>query len=83
VTHETPCRRQTIRSERTLLAERAIKHRLLRNIRDQGQCGGGRFHEPSAGHERPHSARRYYIDKILKGTKPADLPVKSSAGISF
>jgi putative ABC transport system substrate-binding protein len=59
-----------------LIADLAAKHRLPA-IFDRGEfvAGGGLM---SYGPERAESYRRaaVFVDKILKGTKPADLPVE-------
>jgi putative tryptophan/tyrosine transport system substrate-binding protein len=67
------------RVDRTLLAELELKHRI------PGMFGSGEFVE--AGGLMSYAAdlndltRRsaIYIDKILKGTKPADLPVEQAS----
>jgi putative tryptophan/tyrosine transport system substrate-binding protein len=58
------------------LADLAAKHRLpsMYGIRDNVEAGGLMFY----GHNSPDQWRRAatYVDKILKGAKPADLPVQ-------
>lgn len=58
------------------LAELAVKHRLpvMRERPEHVEAGG----LMSYGVSLPHLARRaaIYVDKILKGAKPADLPVE-------
>ena len=62
--------------QRTRLAELALKHRLptMFGVRENVEAGG----LMSYGADRNDLARRaaLYIDKILKGAKPAELPVE-------
>ena len=66
-------------SQRALLAERALKHRLpgMFGVRDNVEAGG----LMSCGTDiRDLTGRAATcIDKILKGAKPADLPVEQSS----
>jgi putative tryptophan/tyrosine transport system substrate-binding protein len=61
---------------RKLIAELAVKHRLpaIYGGREFVDAGGLMFYGPSF----PDIYHRFatYVDKILKGTKPADLPVE-------
>jgi putative ABC transport system substrate-binding protein len=61
------------------IVELAAKHRLpaLYSRRDQAEAGG----LVSYGQNFPAMHRRaaYYVDRILKGTRPADLPVERLA----
>jgi putative tryptophan/tyrosine transport system substrate-binding protein len=63
----------------TRLAELALQHRLpgLFGARDNVVAGGFMSYAPVA----PDLTRRAatYIDKILKGAKPADLPVEQAS----
>ena len=63
-------------SYRTKIAELAVKRRLpaVSGTSDHVQAGGLMAYGPSF----PEMYRRtaYYVDRILKGTKPADLPVE-------
>ena len=65
-------------AERQRLAELAIKHRLstMSEIRDVVEAGG----LMSYGADFPDLYRRgaVYVDKILRGAKPADLPVEQA-----
>jgi putative tryptophan/tyrosine transport system substrate-binding protein len=66
-------------SHRAALAELALQHRLpgLFGARDNVVAGGFMSYAPVA----PDLTRRAatYIDKILKGAKPADLPVEQAS----
>jgi putative ABC transport system substrate-binding protein len=69
----------TTRDHRVLLAELALKHRLptVFGNRENVVTGG----LMSYGPDHPYLTRRAatYIDKILKGAKPADLPVEQAS----
>jgi putative ABC transport system substrate-binding protein len=63
-------------SNRKQLADLAIKNRLPAIYpRDEFVAGGGLM---SYGSDRTESLKRaaVFVDKILKGTKPADIPVE-------
>ena len=66
-------------SQRVPLAELALKHRLpgMFGIRENVEAGG----LMSYGADLDDLSRRTasYIDKILKGTQPADLPVEQAS----
>ena len=66
-------------SHRARLADLALRHRLpgLFGARDNVVAGGFMSYTPVA----PDLVRRAatYIDKILKGAKPADLPVEQAS----
>jgi putative tryptophan/tyrosine transport system substrate-binding protein len=66
-------------AHRARLAELALQHRLpgLFGARDNVVAGGFMSYAPVA----PDLVRRAatYIDKILKGAKPADLPVEQAS----
>jgi putative ABC transport system substrate-binding protein len=65
--------------QRAPLAELALKHRLptMFGARENVEAGG----LMSYGADRDDLVRRaaLYIDKILKGAKPADLPVEQAS----
>jgi putative ABC transport system substrate-binding protein len=71
------------RSQRTLLAELALKHRLpgMFGTKENVEAGG----LMSYAADLPDLTRRAatYIDKILKGAKPADLPVEQATKFEF
>jgi putative tryptophan/tyrosine transport system substrate-binding protein len=67
---------RVFRQHRSRLAELAATNHLptMHNIRAYVEAGG----LMSYGHDSLNLNRRaaYYVDRILKGTKPADLPVE-------
>jgi putative ABC transport system substrate-binding protein len=69
----------TARQNRPLLAEVALKHRLptMFGVRDNVVAGGLMSYAPD--HLDLTRRAAVYIDKILKGTKPADLPVEQAS----
>ena len=66
-------------SQRALLAELALKHRLpgMFGARDNVEAGGLMSYAPD--HRDLTRRAATYIDKILKGTNPADLPVEQAS----
>jgi putative tryptophan/tyrosine transport system substrate-binding protein len=69
----------TARSRRELLAQLALKYRLptMFGARDNVAAGGLMSYSPDHVELTRRSAS--YIDKILKGAKPADLPVEQAS----
>ena len=69
----------TVRSRPELLAQLALKYRLptMFGARDNVAAGGLMSHAPDQVELSRRSAT--YIDKILKGSKPADLPVEQAS----
>jgi putative tryptophan/tyrosine transport system substrate-binding protein len=69
----------TARHNPALLAEVALKHRLptMFNVTSNVKAGGLMAYAPDAVDLTRRSA--VYIDKILKGAKPADLPVEQAS----
>jgi putative ABC transport system substrate-binding protein len=67
------------RNQRTLLAELSLKYRLagMFGIRENVEAGGLMSYAPDLGDLTRRAAT--YIDKILKGAKPADLPVEQAS----
>jgi len=67
------------RSQRALLAELALKHRLpgMFGTRENVDAGGLMSYAPDLVDMTRRAAT--YIDKILKGAKPADLPVEQAS----
>ena len=66
-------------SKRMLLAELALKDRLpgMFSQREFVEAGGLMSYGPNLNDQVRRAA--VYIDKILKGTKPADLPVEQAS----
>jgi putative ABC transport system substrate-binding protein len=66
-------------SERTRLAELALKHRLpgMFGIKANSEAGG--LMSYAADINDLHRRAAAYIDKILKGAKPTDLPVEQAS----
>ena len=62
--------------ERHRLAELALQHRLptMFNVKDQAEAGGLLSYGPDLNDLARRGAA--YVNKILKGAKPADLPVE-------
>ena len=69
----------TARDNRQLLAELALKHRLptMFGVRENVVAGGLMSYGPD--HIDLTRRAAVYIDKILKGAKPADLPVEQAS----
>jgi putative tryptophan/tyrosine transport system substrate-binding protein len=67
------------RSHRTLLAELSLKYRLagMFGIRENVEAGGLMSYAPDNVDLTRRAAT--YIDKILKGARPADLPVEQAS----
>jgi putative ABC transport system substrate-binding protein len=61
---------------RTALADLALKYRLptMYGVRESVAAGGLMSYGPSLAHNSRRAAT--FVDKILKGAKPADLPVE-------
>jgi len=66
-------------SHRTRLADLGLKHRLpsMYSVRENVEAGGLMSYAPDLIDLTRRAAT--YIDKILKGTKPADLPVEQAS----
>ena len=69
----------TVRTRPELLAQLALKHRLpsMFGARDNVIAGGLMSHAPDQVELSRRSA--IYFDKILKGAKPADIPVEQAS----
>ena len=65
-----------LNTHRTRLVELAARHRLptMYGLREFVEAGGLMFFGASLAHMYVHAAT--YVDKILKGARPADLPVE-------
>jgi ABC-type uncharacterized transport system substrate-binding protein len=66
-------------SQRTLLAELALKHRLPGMFGNKENVETGGLMSYAADLNDLHRRAATYIDKILKGIKPADLPVEQAS----
>ena len=66
-------------AERLRIAELAITHRLptMAQARDYVEAGGLRSYAPNQDDLYRRGA--IYLDKILRGAKPADLPVEQAS----
>ena len=58
------------------IAELALQHRLPSIYDARGQVVAGGLMSYNANHGAIHRRAAYYVDRILKGTKPAELPVE-------
>ena len=69
----------TVRARPELLAQLALKYRLpsMFGARDNVAAGELMSHSPDLVDQHRRAAT--YIDKILKGSKPADLPVEQAS----
>jgi putative tryptophan/tyrosine transport system substrate-binding protein len=70
-------------SQRAPLAELALKHRLpgMFGTRENVEAGG--LMSYGADYNDLHRRAALYVDKILKGAKPADLPVEQASKYEF
>ena len=66
-------------SHRARLAELALKHRLPATFGNRENVEAGGFMSYSADFNDMMRRAAIYIDKILKGVKPADLPVEQAS----
>jgi ABC-type uncharacterized transport system substrate-binding protein len=66
-------------SQRAPLAELALKHRLPGMFGSRENVGAGGLMSYGADYNDLHRRAALYVDKILKGVKPADLPVEQAS----
>jgi putative ABC transport system substrate-binding protein len=66
-------------SQRVPLAELALKHRLPGMFGSRENVEAGGLMSYGADYNDLHRRAALYIDKILKGAKPADLPVEQAS----
>ena len=73
----------TVRSDPTLLADLALKYRVptMFGSRDNVVAGGFMSYAPDQVDLSRQAAA--YVDKILRGTKPSDLPVEQASKYQF
>ena len=67
------------RSQRALLAELSLKHRVAGMFGTKENVEGGGLMSYSADLVDQHRRAATYIDRILKGAKPGDLPVEQAS----
>ena len=65
------------------IAELAIKNRLPSMFEESGYVEAGGLMSYSANEADQYRRAAVYVDKILKGTKPADLPVEQPTKFEF
>jgi len=65
-------------AERQRVAELAIKHRLPTISMQKDVVEAGGLMSYSSNSDDLHRRGAIYVDKILKGAKPADLPVEQA-----
>jgi putative ABC transport system substrate-binding protein len=70
-------------SQRVPLAELALKHRLPGMFGSRENVEAGGLMSYGADYNDLHRRAALYIDKILKGVKPADLPVEQASKYEF
>ena len=70
-------------AERKQIVELATKHRLpaIYNWKDTVDAGG--LMSYGADYDDQHRKAAHYVDKILKGANPADLPVQQATKFEF
>jgi putative ABC transport system substrate-binding protein len=69
----------TARLNRPLLAEVALKHRLPTMFGVRGNVVAGGLMSYAPDHQDLTRRAAVYIDKILKGAKPAELPIEQAS----
>jgi putative ABC transport system substrate-binding protein len=67
----------------TQIAEQAIKHRLPSMNEDSPYVEAGGLMSYAANDADQFRRAAWYVDKILKGTKPADLPIEQPTKFEF
>ena len=70
-------------SHRKLIADLAIKNRIPSMCERSDYVEAGCLMSYSADEAESFRRAAYYVDKILKGTKPADLPVEQPTKFEF
>jgi putative tryptophan/tyrosine transport system substrate-binding protein len=70
-------------AERKRIVELASKHRLPAIYPEKGFVDEGGLMSYGADYEDLFRKAAHYVDKILKGTKPADLPVQQATKFEF
>lgn len=72
-----------INSQRFSLAAGAAKHKLLAIYSDEEYVSAGGLMALGPGHNEGYRGAAAYVDKILRGANPADLPVKGVTHFTF
>jgi len=70
-------------SERKRIVELAVKYRLPAIYPNKEYVNEGGLMFYGADYDDLYRKAAHYVDKILKGTKPADLPVQQAMKIEF
>ena len=71
------------RSQRALLAQLSLKHRVAGMFGTRENVEAGGLMSYSADLVDQHRRAATYIDRILKGAKPGDLPVEQASKYEF
>jgi len=70
-------------AERKRIVELAVKHRLPAIYPEKGFVDEGGLMSYGADYDDLYRRAAVYVDKILKGAKPADLPVQQATKFEF
>lgn len=65
------------------IAEQAVKHRLPTMNEDSAYVEAGGLMSYATNDPAQFKRAAYYVDRILKGTKPADLPIEQPTKFEF
>jgi putative ABC transport system substrate-binding protein len=74
---------RTYFAERKRIVELAVKYRLPTIYFDEAFVNDGGLMSYGSDLEDQYRKSAHYVDKILKGAKPADLPVQQPAKFEF
>ena len=70
-------------AERKRIAELAVKYRVPAIYPQKGYVDAGGLMSYGADYGDLYRRAAHYVDKILKGSKPADLPVQQATKFEF
>jgi putative ABC transport system substrate-binding protein len=70
-------------AERKRVVELAVKYRLPAIYPEKGYVDEGGLMSYGVDFDDLYRRAAFYVDKILKGTKPADLPVQQATKFEF